>query len=96
MGIVNAVVLNATNGPAEGVNSRIQAVKARCRGFRNQDRFAAAILFHLGGLDLSAACPALNCRARPPARSDSTPPHHIRRRAVKEIRAARIADVPQL
>ena len=52
-GIVNAVVLNATNGPAEGVNSRIQAVKARCRGFRNQDRFAAAILFHLGGLDLS-------------------------------------------
>ena len=52
-GIVNAVVLNATNGPAEGVNSRIQAVKARCRGFRNQDRFAAAVLFHLGGLDLS-------------------------------------------
>ncbi len=52
-GIVNAVVLNATNGPAEGVNSRIQAVKARCRGFRNQDRFAAAILFHLGGLDLA-------------------------------------------
>jgi len=38
-------------GAAEGVNSRIQAVKARCRGF--QDRFAAAILFHLGGLDLS-------------------------------------------
>ena len=53
-GIVNAVVLDATNGPAEGVNSRIQAIKARCRGFRNQDRFAAAILFHLGGLDL---CP---------------------------------------
>ena len=51
--INSAVVLDATNGPAEGVNSRIQAVKARCRGFRNQDRFAAAILFHLGGLDLS-------------------------------------------
>lgn len=51
-GIVNAVVLRATNGPAEGINSRIQMVKARSRGFRNHDRFAAAILFHLGGLDL--------------------------------------------
>ena len=53
-GILNAVVLRATNGPAEGINSRIQMVKARSRGFRNQDRFVAAILFHLGGLDL---CP---------------------------------------
>lgn len=53
-GILNAVVLRATNGPAEGINSRIQMVKARSRGFRNHDRFVAAILFHLGGLDL---CP---------------------------------------
>lgn len=51
-GILNAVVLRATNGPAESINSRIQMVKARSRGFRNPDRFAAAILFHLGGLDI--------------------------------------------
>ncbi len=52
-GILNAVVLRATNGPAESINSRIQMVKARSRGFRNYDRFVTAILFHLGGLDLS-------------------------------------------
>ncbi len=51
-GIVNAVVLRATNGPAEGINSRIKTVKVRSRGFRNRERFANAIYFHLGGLDL--------------------------------------------
>lgn len=50
--IVNAIILRATNGPAEGVNSRIKTVKVRSRGFRNRERFANAILFHLGGLDL--------------------------------------------
>ena len=54
-GILNAVVLRATNGPAEGINSRIKTVKVRSRGFRNPDRFANAILFHLGGLDLPPA-----------------------------------------
>ena len=33
-------------------NSRIKTVKVRSRGFRNRQRFANAILFHLGGLDL--------------------------------------------
>ena len=51
-GIVNAIVLRATNGPAEGINSRIRTVKVRGRGFRSRERFANAILFHLGGLDL--------------------------------------------
>ena len=51
-GIVNAIILRATNGPAEGINSRIKTVKVRSRGFRNQERFANAILFHLGRLDL--------------------------------------------
>ena len=54
LGIVNAVILRATNGPAEGINSRIKTVKVRSRGFRNRERFANAILFHLGGLDLYA------------------------------------------
>ena len=51
-GIVNAIILRATNGPAEGINSRIKTVNVRSRGFRNRERFANAILFHLGGLDL--------------------------------------------
>ena len=51
-GILNAVVLKVTNGPAEGMNSRIQLIKARSRGFRNRANFRNAIYFHLGGLDL--------------------------------------------
>jgi transposase len=41
-----------TNAHAEGINSRIQAIKVKARGFRNQENFKTAILFHLGGLDL--------------------------------------------
>ncbi len=51
-GILNAVVLKVSNGPAEGLNSRIKIIKVRSRGFRNKERFANAIYFHLGGLDL--------------------------------------------
>ncbi|WP_419614569.1 transposase [Thiolapillus sp.] len=48
----NAIVLKVSNGPAEGLNSRIKMIKVRSRGFRNKERFANAIYFHLGGLDL--------------------------------------------
>lgn len=51
-GIINAVVLNADNSYAESINSRIQTIKARSRGFRNKQRFRDAIYFHLGGLEL--------------------------------------------
>ena len=51
-GILNAIVLNVSNGPAEGLNSRIKMLKVRSRGFRNKERFANAIYFHLGGLNL--------------------------------------------
>ncbi|MCY4234569.1 MAG: ISL3 family transposase [Bacteroidetes bacterium] len=51
-GIINAIVLGVSNGPAESINSRIKAIKVRARGFRNQQRFANAIYFYLGGLDL--------------------------------------------
>lgn len=51
-GILNAIMLKVSNGPAEGINSRIKALKVRSRGFRNKQRFANAIYFHLGGLDL--------------------------------------------
>jgi len=51
-GIINAIVLKVSNGPAEGINSRIKMIKTRSRGFRNKARFTSAIYFHLGGLDL--------------------------------------------
>ncbi|WXG51718.1 MAG: transposase [Candidatus Sedimenticola sp. (ex Thyasira tokunagai)] len=51
-GILNAVVLKVSNGPAEGLNSRIKMIKFRRRGFRNKKRFANAIFFHLSGLNL--------------------------------------------
>lgn len=51
-GILNAVVLRATNATSESINSRIQRVKRMACGFRNRARFRRAIYFHLGGLDL--------------------------------------------
>ncbi len=51
-GILNAIILKASNGPAESINSRIKTIKVRCRGFRNTKRLANAIYFYLGGLDL--------------------------------------------
>jgi len=51
-GILNAIELKVSNGPAESINSRIKMIKVRSRGFRNKLRFANAIYFHLGGLDL--------------------------------------------
>ena len=52
-GLINAIILKVSNGPAESINSRIKTVKVRSRGFRNNERFATAIYFHLGGLELS-------------------------------------------
>ncbi len=51
-GIVNAIVLRATNAASESINSKIQKVKRMACGFRNRARFRNAIYFHLGGLDL--------------------------------------------
>lgn len=51
-GILLAARHRITNASAEGLNSVIQSVKHRARGFRNRERFRAAIYFHLGGLDL--------------------------------------------
>ena len=51
-GILNAVLLQASNGAAESMNSRIQGLKIRSRGFRNKTRYIHAIYFHFGGLDL--------------------------------------------
>jgi transposase len=55
VGIVNAVVLGVTNALSESINGKIQKIKARACGYRNRERFKAAIMFHLGGLDLYPA-----------------------------------------
>ena len=51
-GIINAILLRVTNGPSEGMNSRIKMIKVRARGFRNTQRFSNTIYFYLGGLSL--------------------------------------------
>ena len=52
MGGINAIVLKADNGRAEGMNGKIQRLKGRAYGYRNRERFKTAIYFHCGGLDL--------------------------------------------
>lgn len=51
-GIINGIVLNATNAKAEAINTTIQSIKKTACGFRNRKRFRNAILFHTAGLDL--------------------------------------------
>jgi transposase len=41
-----------TSAGAEGLNSRIQAIRVSARGYRNRKNFKTAIYFHLGGLNL--------------------------------------------
>ena len=41
-----------TSATAEGINSRIQAIRVQARGYRNRENFKTAIYFHLGGLEL--------------------------------------------
>ncbi len=51
-GIINAIVLKATNALGESMNAKIQKIKAQAYGYRNRQRFRDAIMFHLGGLDM--------------------------------------------
>jgi transposase len=46
---------SVTNVGAEGLNSRIQAIRVAARGYRNRKNFKTAIWFHLGGLQLYPA-----------------------------------------
>lgn len=46
-----------TNAGAEGLNSRVQAIRVSARGYRNREHFKTAIYFHLGGLQLYPATP---------------------------------------
>lgn len=53
--VVTYIVSKVTNAASESMNSRIQLLKFRSRGFRNPARFERAILFHCGGLDMNPA-----------------------------------------
>jgi transposase len=50
--IITYLKIPITNAAAEGINSKIQMIKYRARGYRNEGRFERAILFHCGALDL--------------------------------------------
>lgn len=52
-GIITYIKHKITNSVAEGINSKIQAIKTSARGFRNFKNFRYAILFHCGGLELN-------------------------------------------
>jgi len=51
-GIVNAIVLKVINAGCESLNAKIQPLKKWACGYRSPERLKAAILFHLGGLEL--------------------------------------------
>jgi transposase len=53
--LVTYAAIHITNAASESMNSRIQLVKFRSRGFRSAARFERAIMFHCGGLDMSPA-----------------------------------------
>jgi transposase len=50
--IITYLKIRITNAGAESLNSKIQMIKYRARGYRNEGHFERAILFHCGGLDL--------------------------------------------
>jgi transposase len=51
-GILSYIKHHVTNAIAEGLNSRIQQLKAKARGFKSAAAFRIAILFHFGKLYL--------------------------------------------
>jgi transposase len=52
-GILAYLRYRHTNALTEGLNSKIQEIKYRARGYRSRDNFRRAILFHCGGLDMN-------------------------------------------
>lgn len=50
--VVSYCTHGITNAVAEGINSKIMAIKRRVGGYRNRQNFKTAIFFYCGGLDL--------------------------------------------
>jgi transposase len=51
-GLLTYIKHRITNAVAEGLNSKIQSIKANARGFRNFGNYRISILFHCGKLDV--------------------------------------------
>lgn len=51
-GMLTYVKHRITNATTEGLNSKIQSIKANARGFRNFEYYRIAILFHCGKLSM--------------------------------------------
>jgi len=51
-GILRFFTTRLTSGRMEGINSRVQEIKRRARGFRNTNNFIAMIYLEAAGLDL--------------------------------------------
>ena len=56
-GLLSYFTHRVSNAGAEGLNSRIQAIRVSARGYRNREHFKTAIWFHLGGLQLYPVAP---------------------------------------
>ncbi len=50
--VVSYCTHGITNAVAEGINSKIMAIKRRVGGYRNRENFKTAIYFYCGGLNL--------------------------------------------
>ena len=50
--VVSYCTHGITNAVAEGINSKIMAIKRRVGGYRNRENFKTAIFFYCGGLNL--------------------------------------------
>jgi transposase len=51
-GLLTYLKHRITNAVAEGLNSKIQGIKANARGFRNFGNYRISILFHCGKLNV--------------------------------------------
>jgi transposase len=58
-GIVRHFASGLTSGIMEGLNSQIQEVKRRARGFRNISNFISMIYIVAGGLDFARLIPGM-------------------------------------
>jgi len=53
-GILTAMKYGVSNARAEAINNKIKAMARRAYGFRNRERYKAAIMFYLGRLAMDA------------------------------------------
>jgi len=63
-GLMSYFAHPVSNAGAEGLNSRIRAIRVSARGYRNREHFKTAVWFHLGGLQLYPTTPDLGYSQR--------------------------------